>query len=176
MCWQCASNISQEQMVKQLDEIIKEPIKSFDYFNTTSVLTILYCTIGLFGEKSREISCEIMEQFIDYLHTKKLFYLPDTGFEPMYHPDLIKKIYWYAKNYDIDYAQIENEKYVNSVLEYLVIKFNKCEEELENIFIYKFYKFLSKPISKENSIFYYRTGLIIGIGLGLFIGNTYMCK
>ncbi len=35
------------------------------------------------------------KDFINYLYTKPSFYLPKNGLEPMFHPLLIEKIYWW---------------------------------------------------------------------------------
>ncbi len=164
-------------MIKQLDNIIQEPIKSFDDFNTTSVITILYCSIGLFGLTCREKSFEIVDQFIDYLHTKKLFYLPDSGFESMYHPELIKKVYWYAKNYDTDYSKLDEQEYKYDVLNYLADKFDESDKELNKKLSYRLNKYLSKPyfVSKEEREYFqnsYKIGFILGIGVAIYLYST----
>ncbi len=174
MCWKCANNLTQEQMEKQMDFILNIPITSFDKFNTTSLIIIIYCNFGLFGEICREKSFEIMDKFLLYIKTKKLWYMPDTGIEPMYHPDLIRKIYWYAKNYDFDYTKINDQEYIHNVLEYLSIKFVIIEKELEDTITYKINKFFSKPISKNNESLYYGIGFILGVSLGLIIVNKYL--
>ncbi len=177
MCWKCANNLSQEQMVKKLESILESPIKSFDNFNTSSVWTILYCNIGLFGQTCREKSFDIMDQFIDYLHTKKSMYLPDSGLESMYHPELIIKIYWYAKNYDTDYSKLDDQEYKVDVLNYLGDKFNEYDKELEKNLFYRLNKYLSKPylISKEEQEYYqnsYKIGFILGIGVAFYLYST----
>ncbi len=173
MCWKCTSNLTQEQMAQQLESILYSPIKSFNDFNTSSVQSILYCNIGLFGEACRETSFEVMDKFIDYLQTKKPMYLPETGLEAMYHPELIKKIYWNAKNYDTDYSKLDDLDYQHNVLGYLLAKLNEYDQELEKSFVYRFTKYMSKPylVSEQNTLFYdrvnYCIGIILGVGLGL---------
>ncbi len=171
MCWICASNLSQEQMAKQLESVSNSILKSFNNFNTSSVQSILYCNIGLFGEANRETSFEVMNKFIDYLETKKPMYLPESGLEPMYHPELIKKIYWYSKNYDIDYSKLEDNEYKHNVLTNLSIKLSEYDKELEKKFSYRLNKYMSKPyfVSEKDKLFYdriiYSIGIILGVGL-----------
>lgn len=175
MCWTYASNMTQEQIFKELESILNSPIKSFNDFNTTSVLSILFCNIGLYGKSNRETSFEIMDKFIDYLQTKKPMYLPESGLEAMYHPELIKKIYWYAKNYDIDYTKLEDSDYKNNVIIYLSSKLNEYDQELEKNLFYRFNKYMSKIylVSEDDHKFYNWTtiglGVVIGASLGLVL-------
>ena len=177
MCWICASNLTQEQMAKQLESVSNSILKSFNNFNTLSVQTILYCNLGLFCESNREKSFEVMNKFIDYLQTKKCMYLPETGLEAMYHPELIKKIYWYAKNYDIDYTKLEDNEYKHNVFTKLSIKLTEYDNELEKNFAYRFNKYMSKPyfVSEKDKLFYdriiYSVGIILGVGLGLIVNK-----
>ena len=106
MCWVCCSNLSNDNVLNQLMEIKNDndydDNKVFDKLNTTSIFFFLYCNIGLFGNENRILSWELTEKIIKYLNSKSICYLPKTGLEPMYHPELLQKIYLWARNFDYE--------------------------------------------------------------------------
>ena len=82
---------------KDLYVVADELNEEFENLNTNNVYFLFYCTMGLFSKDVRELSLTVLENFINYLQTKQPFYIPKTGLESMFHPELVKKIYLWLK-------------------------------------------------------------------------------
>lgn len=83
MCIKCAIGMSNETVKEQLENGLER--KNFDKINTTGVQFILYACIGIFGNESKKIGLELIKMFIEWLKTKEHPYVPQNGFEEMYH-------------------------------------------------------------------------------------------
>ncbi len=107
MCWFFNKNISEKQILEKLNFILKFKNEEFDLFNTTSVYFLFYCSLGMFGQNVIEPSLDVIKHFIDYLHNKPSFYLPNNGLESMFHPLLVEKIYLWIKNNKIEQDELD---------------------------------------------------------------------
>ncbi len=107
MCWFFNKNISEKQILEKLNFILKFKNEEFNLFNTTSVYFLFYCSLGMFGQDVIEPSLDVIKHFIDYLHNKPSFYLPNNGLESMFHPLLVEKIYLWIKNNKIEQDELD---------------------------------------------------------------------
>ncbi len=126
MCWACSKNMSEKQVLERLDFILKFKNEEFELFNTTSVYFLFYCSLGMFGQNVIEPGLNILKHFINFVYTKPSFYLPKNGLEPMFHPLLIEKIYWWI---------FENKKKydkINEIYEFIINKLEENQNNLEN--------------------------------------------
>jgi len=89
MCRNCHDNLSDEEILKQLNELIKNP--QFDEWNTTSVSHLLI-EIERNKDETKDICNKILDEFENYLKTKPYKYLPKNGVEPMVSINELKKL------------------------------------------------------------------------------------
>jgi len=89
MCRNCHDNLSDEEILKQLNEFIKNP--QFDEWNTTSVSHLLI-EIERNKDETKDICNKILDEFENYLKTKPYKYLPKNGVEPMVSINELKKL------------------------------------------------------------------------------------
>ena len=89
MCRECHANLSDEEILKQLNECLEDP--QFDEWNTTSVSHLLI-EIELNKKETKDICNKILDKFEVYLKSKPYKYLPKNGLEPMVSVNELKKL------------------------------------------------------------------------------------
>ena len=89
MCRECHANLSDEEILKQLNECLEDP--QFDEWNTTSVSHLLI-EIELNKKETKDICNKILDKFEVYLNSKPYKYLPKNGLEPMVSVNELKKL------------------------------------------------------------------------------------
>jgi hypothetical protein len=89
MCRECHKNLSDENILKQLQEADKNP--KFDEWNTSSVSHLLV-EIEQNNKQTKDICNRILDKFEEYLKTKPYKYLPKNGLEPMVSVTELKKL------------------------------------------------------------------------------------
>lgn len=98
MCIKCAIGMSNESVREQLENVIET--KFFNKINTTGVQFILYTCVGIFGNESKQVGLELIKMFIEWLKNKEVPYFPETGFEEMYHYNILTDLAEWCENSD----------------------------------------------------------------------------
>jgi hypothetical protein len=123
MCLQCSDNISQEDRISQLKELVKNGTE-FELFNTTSVMILFYSCLEMYGPECKELAIQVLRDFVDwYYNNKQICYMPYHGIEPMYHPKVIEEMLNWCE---------DQENYINreKPMTNFVIEFKKVEENV----------------------------------------------
>ena len=89
MCRQCHNNISDEEILKQLNECLENP--QFDEWNTSSLSHFLV-EIERDRQETKDICNKILADFEIYLKSKPYKYLPKNGLERMVSVNELKKL------------------------------------------------------------------------------------
>lgn len=89
MCRYCHNNLSDETILNELNECLKNP--QFDEWNTSSVSHILV-EIERDRKETKDICNKILDNFEIYLRSKPYKYLPKNGLEPMVSINELKKL------------------------------------------------------------------------------------
>ena len=97
--------MSNESVKEQLENVIET--KFFNKINTTGVQFILYTCVGIFGNESKQVGLELIKMFIEWLKNKEVPYFPETGFEEMYHYNILTDLAKWCENSDF------GDKYVD---------------------------------------------------------------
>ncbi len=82
MCLQCHSKLSNQHMLKDLQQIMKNP--KFDEWNSTSLSHLQLACAGANGHDCRNLAILILTNFLKWYKSKKLdCYFPRCGLERM---------------------------------------------------------------------------------------------
>ena len=152
MFWSCQENSTTEKVIRELNKSLSSAKLEPEYFNkwnTTSVVCLLHPSVGLYGQEAKQIALEIFYLFSRWVKTQPAHYIPSNGIEPMYYPEVIEKLYWWACGF--------------------TNPFNLSNDQIINLVYSKIYQ-LEKAQGNYNM--WYNTGLVTG--LGVFVGLTYM--
>lgn len=104
MCFECHTNISNDEIINSLNAIIANPSdKEFEEWNTTSVSHIIQVSIGVNGEEARLLGIDVLKRFIKWRYTQPVNYLPKNGIELMYNVKDIENDLNYAETYNPNY-------------------------------------------------------------------------
>lgn len=96
MCRYCHDNLSDETILKQLNECLHD--HQFDEWNTTS-LSHLLVEVERDRTETKDICNKILDDFEIYLKGKPYKYLPKNGLEPMVSLNELKKLRNKEKNW-----------------------------------------------------------------------------
>jgi len=87
--------------IKQMKELLEQNDDIFEEFNTTSVMILFYSCLEIYGQECKELAIQVLRRFVDwcYIH-KNLYYMPNHGLEPMYHPKVIEHMLNWCEQQD----------------------------------------------------------------------------
>jgi len=184
MCFLCSDGISQDIRRLKMKNILEDEDSSFDKFNTTSLYVILYSCTGMYGKEAKELGIKVLKNFVKWMNkNNKIYYLPKTGLEIMYHPDLIEEILNWCETLPIN-ETIDNDQ-KHKMMEELSKKFRELEVNFKSKDLNYFV--LDKYNNKKQRLYYYRylfksddynrfiTSVVIGGTIG-FIGSIIYAK
>lgn len=124
MCLSCYNTCSVEDRKQYLNELVNlsdnDKFAKFERYNTSRVLYFLYNCLGLYGDECKQLGLKAARAFISWLATEPLYYLPENGYELLYHPDLLTKVVDWCERYRVE----ENEQTEEAV--------EKGEDEKKN--------------------------------------------
>lgn len=106
-----------QQKIHQITAFINNPSidDKFECLNTTSVHILLYQCIGIYGKELKELSLQVIEQFISWIEVNKTArYLPSTGIDRMYHPQTLRNVIRWCKSLPY-YEKISHESFASIV-------------------------------------------------------------
>lgn len=134
MCRLCKMLIPAEEMVKMLNEALKESnedIRVFEGWNTTSVYFMFCSALGIDGLEARDIALKLLYNFSKWVATQPVYYLPSSGLECMWHPDVINKLYLYALNFNNPFKLSDEELF--ELVGRKVNEFNVMQKNMDRI-------------------------------------------
>ncbi len=131
MCLVCHQGLTDEVVLKQIDDILKEidegDTSDFIKWNTTSVSHIILAGLGLNGPEVRFKAIKLLEHFIEWRKTKSDNYIPESGIEKMTSV--------YDLETDLNYIKLSNPDYtdkhsiIQKYTEYNTNKNNKNKKQ-----------------------------------------------
>jgi hypothetical protein len=121
MCFKCHSGLSNENINQQLKIIIKN--RNYNNFNTTSIEHLFIIASGYNNEINQQLALYILNDFMLYLDTRSLHYIPCNGIEEMYSKAYINYII-NSFNINSNMIKLKINYYINYLICYVKNIFN----------------------------------------------------
>lgn len=110
MCLKCHEGISDEKMIKTLEDVNES---EFIRWNTTSISHIKLAALGFNGPEARKLAIEVFKRFIEWRKTQPKHYIPPSGLEIMPSVSQLEQDLFYFRVSNPDYSDRHSimEKY-----------------------------------------------------------------
>ncbi len=108
----------------------------FENFDTTNVTYLFYSCYGIYGSEIKELSTQILKEFLEWAKKKPNCYICDyMNDEPMFHSSLMEQLLEWCEKHKPDENKLSDEMiedFKKKKNEIMVELYSKLKEEYDN--------------------------------------------